>query len=175
MIKRLIKLFSERARRKRGYVFCKFIQPCENDKILDLGSEDGHYISSIIPYRKNVYIANISCEFLEEGREKYGFKSILLPEEGCIPVEDKSFDIVHCSSVIEHATVKKDSVYNYKTWKEFRAVAFEKQKQFSNEIRRIAKNYFVQTPNKYFIIESHTWLPLTNFLPRWILIPLSLC
>jgi hypothetical protein len=29
----------------------------------------------------------------------------------------------------------------------------------------------VQTPYKYFPIESHTWLPLVGFLPRVALIP----
>ena len=29
-----------------------------------------------------------------------------------------------------------------------------------------AKTYFVQTPNKWFPIESHTWLPFVGFVPR---------
>ena len=39
------------------------------------------------------------------------------------------------------------------------------QKQFANEIRRVAaKGYFVATPNKYFPIEPHTLLPFYQFL-----------
>ena len=106
----------------------------------------------------------------ELGTKRHGFKYILLPENGRIPVEDKSFDIVHCSSVIEHVTVEKKDLYSYKTWKDFKKVAFQSQKRFANEIRRIAKDYFVQTPNKYFFLESHTLLPLMNFLPRKTLI-----
>lgn len=169
MLKFLLSNVSKRARAKRKALFIRYMNPCEENIILDLGSEDGRYISSIIPFRKNVFISDISYKFLKVGKEKYKFKGILLPDDGCMPFDDKSFDIVHCSSVIEHVTVKKNKIYKYKTWNDFRTDAFENQKQFANEIRRIAKNYFIQTPNKYFIIESHTLLPLTNLLSRKIL------
>lgn len=163
MLKFLVSEFRKRSREKRKEIFLKYMNPCEEDIILDLGSEDGKYISYILPFRENIVLADISCELLKIGRKKYELKGLLLPDSGNLPVKDKSIDIVHCSSVIEHVTVKKSRIYNYKIWKNFRADAKENQKIFANEIRRIAKNYFVQTPNKYFIIESHTWLPLMNF------------
>ena len=49
----------------------------------------------------------------------------------------------------------------------FSELAFKYQLFFANEIRRISKRYFVQTPYKYFLIESHTWLPfIIVLLPR---------
>jgi len=29
----------------------------------------------------------------------------------------------------------------------------------------------VQTPNKYFLLETHSWLPFIQYLPRFVLIP----
>jgi predicted SAM-dependent methyltransferase len=62
---------------------------------------------------------------------------------------DKSFDVVFSNSVIEHLYTKSN------------------QEKMANEIRRVGKYYFVQTPNKYFIIEPHYLLPGFQFLhPR---------
>jgi hypothetical protein len=55
----------------------------------------------------------------------------------------------------------------------FTAAAFFRKRVFAEEIRRIGKRYFVQTPYKYFPIETHTWLPaFILLLPRGILIRL---
>lgn len=60
---------------------------------------------------------------------------------------DKSFDIVHSNSVIEH-------LYN-----------FNNQSKMASEIVRVGKKYIVQTPNKYFFLEPHYLLPFFQFIP----------
>ncbi|WP_303674333.1 class I SAM-dependent methyltransferase [Vampirovibrio chlorellavorus] len=62
--------------------------------------------------------------------------------------EDEAFDIVFSNSVIEH--VGDDA----------------QQLKMAREIRRVGKAYFVQTPNLYFPIESHSCYPFYQFLPR---------
>ena len=61
--------------------------------------------------------------------------------------KDKEFDIVYSNSVIEHLFTK------------------ENQKKMADEVRRVGKNYYVQTPNYYFPIEPHWLFPLYHFFP----------
>lgn len=158
--------YQARCRRKRGKIFTQYLSPKEGDSILDLGGGTGAYISQLIPFKKNVYIADISENKLKESAEK-GFRTIVLNENGTIPCEDGYFDIIFCSSVIEHATVDKKDILTIQTNKEFRQLALKRQKRFADEIRRAGKSYFVQTPYKYFPLESHSRLPfILVLLPR---------
>lgn len=170
MIKKIAKLFSQWSRNKRAKMFWEQMRPTKESKILDLGSEDGSHIANLIPYRDNVMLADISEELLEAAHQKYGFNITLLNESGELPFEDNQFDIVYCNSVIEHVGPIKVSCWDIKDGKRFNELSFERQQDFADEIKRVGKSYFVQTPNKYFIMESHTWVPIIQHLPRKLLV-----
>lgn len=159
--------YSNRRRRARGELFRQLLAPTEDDAILDLGSEEGDHIALLVPFRGNVTIADIDAAALERGRARYGFQLALLDEGGRLPFPDGHFDIVFCSSVIEHVTVAKEKLDEVRSRRAFAAASWEHQRRFAAEIRRVAKRYFVQTPNKWYPIESHTWLPVPIvLLPR---------
>lgn len=170
MIKILAKWFSKYSRRKRARLFWKHMQPNETTTILDLGSEDGSHIATLTPYRENIMLADIDEELLGIGNQKYGFQTTLLDESGNLPFDDNSFDIVYCNSVIEHVGPTKVSCWDIMDGKDFAKLSFKRQQEFANEIKRVGKTYFVQTPNKHFILESHSWLPIIQYLPRPLLI-----
>jgi len=63
-----------------------------------------------------------------------------------LPFADGEFDLVYCSSVIEH-------------------VAPARRARFAEEVRRVGRGWFVQTPAFSFPIEPHALLPAAHWLP----------
>lgn len=175
-LRELIRRASARARAKRAAIFRATFVLQPEMRILDLGSESGTAIAAVLEgtaiRKENVYIADIEKSFLDEGERRFGFRGVLIPESGVLPFPDKYFDIVYCSSVIEHVTVDKSEMWSIRSGEEFRRRAAAHQRIFANEILRLGRAYFVQTPNRGFPIESHSWLPFVGGLPRPILIRL---
>jgi SAM-dependent methyltransferase len=63
-----------------------------------------------------------------------------------LPFADGEFELVYCSSVIEH-------------------VPPNRREAFAKEIRRVGRGWFVQTPAWSFPIEPHALLPAAHWLP----------
>jgi SAM-dependent methyltransferase len=168
LIKRAARTFSARARSRRAALFHEEIRPRPGERILDLGSEDGAHIAAVLGNGGyEVSIADIDADAVARGQAKYGFTPVVIGEDGRLPFPDGHFDVVFCSSVIEHATVDKAELRRFGSSRAFREAAFTRQRQLAEEIRRIGKRYFVQTPYRYFPIESHTWFPaIVVVLPR---------
>jgi SAM-dependent methyltransferase len=68
------------------------------------------------------------------------------PAEG-LPFSDAEFDLVYCSSVVEH-------------------LPRARREAFAAELRRVGRGWFVQTPAWSFPIEPHALLPFAHWLPR---------
>jgi SAM-dependent methyltransferase len=63
-----------------------------------------------------------------------------------LPFADQEFDLVYCSSVIEH-------------------VPQAQRAAFAAELRRVGRGWFVQTPAFGFPLEPHSLLPGAHWLP----------
>jgi hypothetical protein len=61
--------------------------------------------------------------------------------------EDEAFDVAFSNSVIEHVGGPAE------------------QRQMAEEVMRVGKGYFVQTPNRSFPFEPHYLFPLFQFFP----------
>jgi SAM-dependent methyltransferase len=63
-----------------------------------------------------------------------------------LPFADAEFDLVYCSSVIEHVPPLR-------------------RPSFARELRRVGRGWFVQTPALSFPLEPHSLLPFAHWLP----------
>lgn len=63
-----------------------------------------------------------------------------------LPFADAEFDLVYCSSVIEH-------------------VPPARREAFAVELRRVGRGFYVQTPAYSFPLEPHALLPFAHWLP----------
>jgi methyltransferase family protein len=131
-----------RMRRKKIDMFLSLT--AKSGSLLDLGGGTGIDMEFLPLYQAfgEVHTVNLSIPLQGLPPSKF------IIADGCLlPYPDKSFDWVFSNAVIEH-------------------IPAERQQQFANEIRRVARRgYFVATPNRHFPIDPHTLLPGIQFLP----------
>ncbi|MBM2833965.1 MAG: hypothetical protein HW406_1126 [Candidatus Brocadiaceae bacterium] len=122
------------------------------DRILEVGVEDhehapvANFLIKKYPYPENITALGIGN--LSEFQRKYPAVKTVVYDGRMFPFEDKSFDIAHSNAVIEH-------VGN-----------FEAQKLFLKEMTRVSKRGMINTPNRYFLVESHTRIPFLHWAPQ---------
>jgi SAM-dependent methyltransferase len=131
----LIQKLSTRARARRARQFREAFSLTADTTVLDLGSQSGAHIHSVLagtPVRpENTYIADIDTAALERGAKQYGFQPVLVGENGRLPFPDGYFDIVYCSSVIEHVTLPKNEIWSTRSGKVFRERSLTHQRAFA--------------------------------------------
>jgi SAM-dependent methyltransferase len=159
---------SRRFRARRAKRFRSEFLLNEESRVLDLGGGDGEHIRMVLessPVRpENIYVADVNAKALERA-QAYGHRTALLAQDGKVPFPDGFFDVVFCSSVIEHVTVTKNEVWQHRD-EHFARKAVAHQRAFADEIARISKSFWVQTPARSFFFETHSWLPFFGWLPR---------
>lgn len=139
----------------RGQIFHFFMhtmQPNENMLVLDLGVTpdrtlpESNFFEQWYPYTYKIVAS--SFEDASILVHQYPGLSFVRTGKKELPFADKSFDLVFCSAVLEHAGSQED------------------QKGLINEILRIGRSFFITTPNRWFPIEFHTILPIIHWFPK---------
>jgi len=140
------------ARKKMFDSFVHNFRPDRSTTVLDVGVtsdssfRESNYFEQLYPYPQN-----ITCVGTEDGShlvEKYAglrFRQVRAGEP--LPFHDSEFDIAFSNAVVEHVGNRHE------------------QAQFVRELCRVAKAFFVTTPNRWFPVEHHTGLPLLHYLP----------
>lgn len=131
-------------RKRRMSLFYNLLRPDEKTRILDIGgtTDTWEEFSPKIGFGLNITLLNLrSYNTSLSYRNRYTF---MQGNALYLPFKNKSFDIVFSNSMIDHL------------------YSFENQQRCANEIRRVGKQFFVQTGNRNFFFEPHF---LTPFIP----------
>lgn len=139
--------------RKRMFdFFMNEFKPDSVTKILDVGVTpdeslpESNYFEKWYPFPSNIVATGIE--------DVTGLASIfegvmfVKTENLDLPFACRSFDIVFCSAVLEHVGCERN------------------QRKFVSELLRVGKSFFILTPNRFFPVEFHTFLPLVHWLPQ---------
>jgi methyltransferase family protein len=138
---------SHRLRARRFELFERLTEPLPRPlRIIDIGGTNRFWEQRGWAGRDDVEITLVNLE-AEERRHgnvhPTAGDATDLSEHG-----DDHFDIAFSNSVIEHL------------------FTLDKQRRMADEVRRVARAYWVQTPNFWFPIEPHFLVPAWHWLPE---------
>ena len=134
---RLAAPLSARARRRRHETFVRTLAVAPGDRIVDVGC------------------GRLGLRALDSEHEIVGVDArpqpdypgeLVVADARAMPFTDGEFDVAYCNSLLEHVEPADRALV-------------------ASEIRRVARRWFVQTPNLWFPIEPHVLLPGYQFLP----------
>jgi len=119
--------------------FLRWIAVSDHTTIIDVGGTP--FMWQLTNCDCSVTIVNLKAPWPIEASR------VVLASGLALPFRDRSFDVCFSNSVIEHvgdARVRAD---------------------FAREVRRVAKRYWVQTPNRRFPLETHFVCLFLHWLP----------
>jgi SAM-dependent methyltransferase len=135
---RLVSPLAARARARRHERFFALARLPADARILDLGC-------GRLGLRALEPDLDITGVDLTE-RDDYPGPFVRADASAGLPFAEDEFDLVHCSSVIEHVPPPHRAA-------------------FAAEVRRVGRGWFVQTPAYSFPLEPHSLLPFAHWLP----------
>lgn len=134
-------------RKRRMKWFESALRPTDWDKIIDVGGTPGNW--RYTRSRPSILLVNLTlptdCHVATDGRWEAEVG------DACgLRHPDNAFNIAFSNSVIEHVG------------------DYERQRKFAEEIRRVGRRVWVQTPAKCFLVEPHYLTLFIHWLPkRW--------
>jgi hypothetical protein len=144
------------AAHQRRKMFTRFLLDTgvtAGEHILDVGVtsdrsyEASNYLEAWYPHKNKVTAIGIDdASFL---CHQYPGMRFVMADGLRLPFQNRTFDVVHSSAVIEHVG------------------SLARQHAFIAECCRVARRaVFITTPNRWFPVEFHTVLPLVHWLPK---------
>jgi len=138
---------SNRLRSKRFVLFESLAASLPHPlRILDIGGTNEFWERRGWANRDDVHIVTLNLE--AEPKRFTNIDSIAGDATNLSRYPDRHFDIAFSNSVIEHL------------------FTLENQRKMAEEIRRVGKAYWVQTPNFWFPIEPHFHIPGWQWMPE---------
>src|SRR5689334_5018699 len=138
----MLNALSRRFRRRRMQRFLLAFPISSKTSILDIGGTPDCW--ELIESRPRVVLLNTP----RAKEDLQGAASWVAGDGRALPFADQAFDIVFSNSVIEHVG---DA---------------ESQRRFADEVMRVGRSWWVQTPNRWFPVEQHLLTPIVHWLPK---------
>lgn len=140
-------------RRRIFDLFMRECRPGPDDPVADFGAT-GHedhpvhvFFETMYPYPKNLTVIAREAEGARWFPERFPGVSFLEADLRSIPVPDGYFYAGLCNAVVEHAGTR------------------EEQRALVREVCRVCRRVMFTTPNRWFPVELHTFLPFLHWLP----------
>lgn len=123
------------------------------EAVLDVGTDpDPRYVQDN-PLLAHHFGPRLACSGakapLAGWQERFPYTRFYVFKDGCVPVEDKSFDVVVCRNLLEHMGDK------------VRQVAL-----IAECVRIARRGVLITTQNRWDAVDDFTSLPLLHWLPR---------
>ncbi len=121
------------------------VMPAPPNLILDLGGMGSFWLEYGLNDHPSIHILTVNLEPHPPLHDR--IQSIVADARDLSRWADRSVDVIFSNSLVEHLG----------SWRD--------QQQFAGEVCRVARTYFVQTPNRNFPLEPHFMLPGFQSLP----------
>lgn len=140
-------------RRRRAAFFENLLSYLDEPiEILDVGGTEAYWLMTGLADNPKIRVVLLNLGEIKVSLPNF---TSMAGDARNLKFGDNSFDVVFSNSVIEHVG------------------GYDDQFKMANEVQRVGKRYFIQTPNKYFPVEPHFLFPAFQFLPRvtriWLL------
>jgi hypothetical protein len=132
--------------------FLDLLAPGPEATIVDIGVtpetqfDDTNFLERWYPHPDRITATSI--EDASSLEEEFPGLTFVLTDDGPLPFEDQMFSVSFSSAVVEHVGTR------------------DQQRAFIREHLRVSEQFFMTTPNRWFPLELHTYLPLIHWLPQ---------
>ena len=142
----LVKHLRQRGRRRRHHMIANALDlSSPGGMILDLGGGAADYFSRVHPRPEQVILVDVNAQAAHQAAQDIPGLRVVIADGCRLPFADGAIRVTLCNSVIEHV---------------------DDQERLASEIERVSASYFVQTPHRGFVLETHSFVPIPFY--RWM-------
>jgi SAM-dependent methyltransferase len=148
MIRSLVARLRQRFRRIRYQTIHRLLahDPSAPGFVLDLGGGPASFFAALYPRPENIILAEVEEALARKAAQRLPELNVVVADGERLPFGSAAIQTTICNSVIEHVA---------------------NPDRLAAEINRVSRNFFLQTPNGRFPVETHSFIgiPFYNQLP----------